>query len=126
MTLIDVVCEALPSPPARRPWRDERVGQVIAAIVADYTKFKLRQFATTAGMSPYRLSAVFRERVGLPLGTFLRRVRVHAARYLIEQEDLKVEAAARSVGFHDASHLSNAFHALMGYRPGQNRRTRSR
>ena len=49
------------------------------------------------------------------------RVRVHAARYLLEHTGAKLDAVAWQVGFHDASHLSRAFVRVTGRRPGQYR-----
>jgi AraC-like DNA-binding protein len=124
-TLLEVVCNVLSDAPARRPWHDERTAKVIDAVTGGYADFRLRRLARTLGIAPYRLSGSFKHRMGVPLNTYLTRVRVYAARYLLEQHRLKVEAVARRVGFHDASHLSNAFRRMLGSRPGPHRRGRS-
>ncbi len=123
-TLLEVVCNMLSDAPARRSWHDERTAKVIDAVAGGYADFRLRRFARTLGMAPYRLSGSFKHRMGASLNTYLTRVRVYAARYLLEQHGLKVEAVARKVGFHDASHLSSAFRRVLGSRPGPHRRGR--
>ena len=73
------------------------------------------------GISPYYLSRQLRVHAGLTLNAYLELVRVYATRCLLEHRDTKVEALAAAVGFHDASHLSDAFHDVTGQRPGQYR-----
>ena len=72
------------------------------------------RLARRLGVSPYYLSRQFRVHAGLKLNAYLRLVRVYAARYLLDHTDMKVEAVAAAVGFHDASHMSDAFHEVTG------------
>jgi AraC-like DNA-binding protein/CheY-like chemotaxis protein len=116
--LLELVCSALPEASARRPWRDERTAAVIDAVAADYARFRLSSLADRLGVSPYYLSRLFHRHVGVSLASYLTRVRVHAARQLLEQNGTKLDAVALAVGFHDASHLSRAFVRVLGHRPG--------
>jgi CheY-like chemotaxis protein/AraC-like DNA-binding protein len=119
--LLDLVCTATRDAPARRPWREPRMARLIEEVCGEYAEFSLRRLARRLGVSPYYLSRQFRVHAGLKLNAYLRLVRVYAARYLLDHTDMKVEAVAAAVGFHDASHMSDAFHEVTGRRPGRHR-----
>jgi transcriptional regulator GlxA family with amidase domain len=120
-TLLDLVCDALPEAPVRRPWRDQRAAAVIEAVASNYAHFNLNRMADQLGLHPYYLSRWFRRQAGVALTSYLIRVRLHAARHLLEQGDTKMDHLAPEVGFYDASHLSRSFLEVFGRRPGQRR-----
>lgn len=120
-TLFDLVCEALPEAPARRPWCDRRTAAIIEAVASNYARFDLKRTASRLGLSPDYLPRWFRSQVGVALHSYLIRVRVHAARHLHEQDGMKIDRLASAVGFSDASHLSRRFKDVFGHRPGQRR-----
>lgn len=125
-TLFDLVCEALPEAPARRPWRDHRTAAIIEAVASNYARFDLKRTASRLGLSPDYMPRWFRSQLGVALHSYLIRVRVHAARHMHEQDGMKIDRLASAAGFSDASHLSRRFKDVFGYRPGQRRPGASR
>jgi len=81
--------------------------------------------AAGLGVSPYYLSRWFLKHTGFPVAAYVNLVRVHAARYLLEHSNEKLDTIAAAVGFHDASHLSREFVELIGCRPGEHRAGRA-
>jgi YesN/AraC family two-component response regulator len=118
--VLDPLCALVPGPPpAQRPWRDQRTAAVINAVFADGLEFRLRSVANRIGTSPRYLSRAFMQHAGMSVGTYLTTVRVHMAAFLLRHTDMKIDAIAGMVGFHDASHVSRAFVRVTGRRPGQ-------
>src|SRR5205823_14307594 len=62
------------------------------------------------------------ERLGVPLMEYLTRFRLEVARHLLTASRLTIDQVAGEAGFSSASHLSRAFLAHSGYRPGNYRR----
>jgi AraC-like DNA-binding protein len=81
----------------------------------------LGRLATMAGLSPFRLHHLFRQRTGLPPHAFLVQLRLRRARSLLEDGE-PIAAAAAAAGFVDQSHLSRLFKRFMGVPPGLYRR----
>ncbi len=80
------------------------------------------QLAAAAGMSRSAFFARFKELVGETPTEYLTRWRVHLASRLLREEDFTVAGAARRVGYSTEAAFSNAFHRVMGVRPGAYRR----
>jgi AraC-like DNA-binding protein len=106
--LLAVVRQVDPPPPARP--RDP-----------PGSRFDLKRTAGRLGLSPDYMPRWFRAQVGIPLHTYLIRVRAHAARHMHEQDGMKIDRLASAAGFSDASHLSRRFKDVFGHRPGQRR-----
>ncbi len=83
----------------------------------------LEQLAQTVYLSPFHLSRLFRERLGLPPHTYLNQIRVNHAKTLLNS-GLSLTAVAHDVGFADQSHLSKAFKRVVGVSPGEYRKIR--
>jgi AraC-like DNA-binding protein len=81
----------------------------------------LEQLAQTVYLSPFHLSRLFRERLGVPPHTYLNQIRVQQAQHLLRQGE-PVAAVAVSVGFADQAHFSKAFKRIVGVSPGQYRK----
>lgn len=119
--LLDTVGTLLPDALTHLYWRDERTAAVVNHVCTRYASVSLQELARGAGVSTYYLSRWFLERTGMPLSTYVKLVRVQAARHLLQHTLEKIDAIAAAVGFHDASHLSRAFVKVTGRRPGQDR-----
>ncbi len=78
--------------------------------------------ASTIGVSPGRLSRLFRADLGITPRQFLLKVRIEMTKHLLRNTDMKIDAIAELVGFDHASHLSRLFKHYVGSRPGQYRR----
>lgn len=83
---------------------------------------KIADVAEAAGVHPAHLAAVFRERHDVPLGTFIRRLRLEWAADRLERSDESISSIAFAAGYADQSHLTRAFKNYMGMPPGAYRR----
>ncbi|MGW6540138.1 GlxA family transcriptional regulator [Streptomyces sp. NPDC055051] len=87
------------------------------------TRLTLDHLAEHAGLSSRTLSRRFAEQLGTSPGQWLLGRRIDAARVLLEQTDLPVEAVATRVGLVSAINLRRRFRAHLGTTPGAYRRT---
>lgn len=81
----------------------------------------LEQLARMVYLSPFHLSRLFREQVGLPPHSYLNHIRVNRAKTLLNNGLAPAEVAS-AVGFADQSHLSKIFKRVVGVPPGQYRK----
>ncbi|MBA3869414.1 MAG: AraC family transcriptional regulator [Anaerolineae bacterium] len=81
----------------------------------------LQQLARLVYLSPFHLSRLFREQLGLPPHTYLNQIRVNRAKTLLNS-GLSLAEVAPAVGFADQSHFSKAFKRVVGVSPGQYRK----
>ncbi|GCD99018.1 AraC family transcriptional regulator [Embleya hyalina] len=93
-------------------WADERVG----------TPLSVHDLAAHLGVSPRTLARRFADRLGTSPGAWLLSRRVAAARTLLEETDLSVEAIATRVGLTSAVNLRRRFRTRVGTTPGAYRR----
>jgi AraC-like DNA-binding protein len=133
---VDLVHRCLVEPVRHRP--SGRRGSTAAArrrLVSDcvellHTSFHdqvgLLELARRVGASPYHLSRVFREVVGITISQYRTRLRVHAVLDRLDQgDDLSMIAA--STGFADHGHMTRTITGLLGASPSVVRdRLRSR
>ncbi|MFC9058597.1 GlxA family transcriptional regulator [Streptomyces sp. NPDC057074] len=87
------------------------------------TRLTLDHFADRAGLSSRTLARRFAEQLGTSPGQWLLGQRLDAARILLEQTDLPVEAIASQVGLASAVNLRRRFRTQFGTTPGAYRRT---
>ena len=87
------------------------------------TPLTLDRLAERAGLSSRTLARRFTEQLGTSPGHWLLGQRLDAARALLEQTDLPVEAIATRVGLTSAVNLRRRFRAYLGTTPGAYRRT---
>lgn len=87
------------------------------------TQLTLGLLAGHAGLSSRTLARRFAEQLGTSPGQWLLGQRLDAARALLEQTDLSVEAIATRVGLSSAVNLRRRFRAHLGTTPGAYRRT---
>jgi transcriptional regulator GlxA family with amidase domain len=92
------------------------------SVSAHFTGVTVRDLSRAHGTSPDHLSRLFCAETGMTLKTYVNRVRVEAARQLLQGTEDKLEAVASLAGFHDASHLSRLFVKYLSSRPGDFRR----
>lgn len=87
------------------------------------TRLTLARLAEQAGLSSRTLARRFTEQLGTSPGQWLLDQRIEAARVLLEQTDLPVEAIATRVGLTSAVNLRRRFRSHLGTTPGAYRRT---
>ncbi|WP_406340937.1 GlxA family transcriptional regulator [Streptomyces sp. NBC_00648] len=88
-----------------------------------HTPLTLDRLAAHAGLSGRTLARRFTDQLGVSPGQWLLRRRVDAARVLLEETDLPVEAIAARVGLASAVNLRRRFRTALGTTPGAYRRT---
>jgi AraC family transcriptional regulator, transcriptional activator FtrA len=108
---------APPAPPADAldgllEWAGGRLG----------TPLSVDDLAAHLGVSPRTLARRFADQLGMSPGAWLLSRRVAAARTLLEETDLPVEAIAARVGLTSAVNLRRRFRAQVGTTPGAYRR----
>lgn len=88
------------------------------------TTVRIADVARAAGVHPAHLAAVFRRVHRVPLGTYLRRLRVEWAAEQLLRTDAPVAEIAAEAGFADQAHLTRAFKRVTGSTPAAYRTTR--
>jgi AraC-like DNA-binding protein len=83
----------------------------------------LETLAQNAHLSPFHLSRLFRERLGLPPHVYLTQLRISRAKDLLNCGWAIADVALAS-GFADQSHFNKAFKRTVGVAPGQYRKIR--
>ncbi|WP_189945894.1 GlxA family transcriptional regulator [Streptomyces roseolus] len=112
---------AVPPAPARA---DESIAPLLEWAASRLgTRLTLDDLAERAGLSSRSLSRRFAEQLGTSPGQWLLGRRLDAARILLEETDLPVEAVAARVGLASAVNLRRRFRARFGTTPGAYRRT---
>ncbi|MGG6239873.1 AraC family transcriptional regulator [Nodosilinea sp. AN01ver1] len=87
--------------------------------------FTLNDLSQRFGLSPYYLTRVFRDAVGLPPHGYLTHLRIAQAKQQLRQETALTQLALE-LGFVDQSHFTKTFKAWVGVTPGQYRRQLTR
>lgn len=119
----DICCRSDSTRPMYRhrqlTWYAERVDAVRSQIDQHYASMNtLGGLARSVGMSPFHFARIFRELVGVPPHSYLRRTRLkQAARNL--REGASVTEACFSSGFQNLSHFSRQFHRHFGVKPSE-------
>lgn len=78
--------------------------------------------AARVGLSPRHFTRLFREQVGEPPARYVERVRIEAARSLLDTSSLGLDEVAARTGFGTAETLRRAFHRRLGCAPDAYRR----
>jgi transcriptional regulator GlxA family with amidase domain len=101
----------------RRPIRD------LQAWIAEHPSADLsvESLAARVHMSPRNFARVFRDEVGQTPARFVERVRVDAARRLLEESEVCLERVARECGFGGADSMRRAFLRVLRVAPSEYR-----
>lgn len=86
---------------------DERYAQNIA----------LDEVAESVHISPYYLSHLFREELGITFIEYLTRTRIEHAKRLLSSSGMSVTSIAHKVGYDDAGYFSRIFKKVTGHTP---------
>jgi len=85
----------------------------------------IERLARTIGLSPSRLSHLFKEQTGLPIVDTLNRMRILQAALLLEHTHRSAAEIAYDVGFHNYNHFINQFRKWLGTTPSAYRKARN-
>ena len=78
---------------------------------------RIADVASEVGTHPTHLSRVFRDRMGLPIGDYVHRLRVRYAGEELCRPGARLADVAASAGFADQSHLTRVFKRVTGVTP---------
>jgi len=99
------------------------LGEALKYIRENYHKnLTLENVAQQIYISPYYLSHMFREELGITFVEYLTMVRMEEAKRLLADPALSVVAIASQVGYEDASYFSKVFKRYVGMSPNRYRR----
>ncbi len=103
--------------PARDPLREVQtwIGEHLTSDLA------VDALAARAGMSPRNFARVFRAEVGCTPAVYVERVRLDAARRLLETTSVSIDEVARRTGFGTPETLRRAFARRVGVSPSEYR-----
>jgi AraC family transcriptional regulator len=116
--IAEIACQSVPVRRAYREhqlsWYAERVDAVRRQIDRHYAaEQRLAWLARSVGMSSFHFARIFRELVGIPPHSYLRRIRLQqAARSL--REGASVTEACFTSGYQNLSHFSRQFYRHFG------------
>ena len=100
------------------------IGDAIAYIRQNHGQtLTLDGVAQKVYVSPFYLSHLFKEELGLTFVEYLTRVRVEGAKRLLANGNLSVLGVAEKVGYEDASYFSKVFRRATGMTPNQYRKS---
>jgi AraC family transcriptional regulator len=112
---------------ARASRRPEWVDAVRAHLAAHYAEpVTLRELARLAGVHEVYLVRGFRRHVGRTPGSFLRELRVEAARAALLDPTRSIADVALAAGFSSQAHLTRVFRRELGLPPAAYRRLHQR
>jgi len=85
----------------------------------------LGKLATEVGSSSATLKRLFKEALGLPLGAFIRKIRMEHALLDLQNPDKMIIEIAMAAGFEDQSAFARRFKSVFGYSPSYARQTKN-
>lgn len=85
------------------------------------TRASVANHAHSVGLSPSHFAALFRQRMGVPVGRYQSQLRMAQARELLDTTDLPVGQVAARVGYDDPFYFSRHFRVINGITPVQYR-----
>lgn len=103
-------------PAANAPGAVSRAQSYLEACFAK--NVSLEELARIADLSPFHLTRIFRQTVGLPPHAYLIQVRIRQAKTLLSR-GWPIAQVAAETGFVDQSHLTRRFKRIVGVTPGQ-------
>ena len=99
------------------------VEQIALYIKENYWKnLKLEDIAGIAGYSPYHISRLFKDELGMTIVDYITEVRIIKAKELLENPDLSIEFIAESVGYQYPHYFARIFKKQVGISPSEYRR----
>jgi AraC-like DNA-binding protein len=121
LTLKHLVTRYASSPQLEQPTPQENRA---VSLIKDYLEThyadnpSLENLSHFSGISPYHLTRIFRDAIGLPPHAYLTQVRIHHAKSLL-LDGWAIAQVAAETGFTDQSHFTKSFKTLVGVTPGR-------
>ncbi len=96
------------------------IGEAKAWIRENYCRpFKVTELASVLGYQADYLSTLFKQSMGLSIVGYTNKIRIEAAKNLLETEGLSIKVVAYSCGFTDEKYFMKVFKKMEGSTPGQ-------
>lgn len=86
-----------------------------------HRRFNLSDVASAVGMSPSRLSHLFREKTGWRFSDWVRAQRLGRAQELLARSDISILEVSQAAGFGNVRTLERAFQRLLQLTPSEYR-----
>jgi transcriptional regulator GlxA family with amidase domain len=103
--------------------KSDRIQRVLDYVSRNLKKLlSVEELANAAALSPRQFSRAFRAETGQSPAKAVERLRVEAARVLIEQSRLTIDAIATETGFRDRERMRRSFLRTLGQAPQTVRR----
>ena len=117
-----LVCEMLALAGGATRFRDRQrpawLSRAVELLESEFRRsLRIGEVAARVGTHPTHLSRVFRDRVGLPIGEYVHRLRVRYAGEELCRPGARLADVAVSAGFADQSHLTRVFKRVTGVTP---------
>ncbi|MBQ3485387.1 MAG: helix-turn-helix transcriptional regulator [Clostridia bacterium] len=87
-----------------------------------HRRITVEELCSVSGLSRAYLSRLFRREVGMPIGEYVTRRRLEAARKALEFTDQSIPDIAHTLAFSSESHFISVFRRYCGMTPGEYRR----
>jgi AraC-like DNA-binding protein len=102
---------------------DDRVKSVVSFLDQEsHRSVRLAELAARVGLSPSRLSHLFRDETGTPIRAYLLDLRLGRAQRLLLDTNERISQIAYRCGFTDLSNFNHAFKRKFGSAPRRYRR----
>lgn len=80
-------------------------------------RISLAELASTAGLSRFHFSRLFKQQIGISPAHYLEKARIEKAKRLLRSREFSVADVAQQVGFADQSHFTRRFKRHVGLTP---------
>lgn len=94
----------------------ERIMKVVNERLSD-EEFNVEVLASAVGLSRVQLHRRMKEMTGIPVGDFIRNLRLQQAARLLEKGDVTVSQVTWAIGMSNPTHFATAFKKLFGMTP---------
>jgi AraC family transcriptional regulator of arabinose operon len=102
---------------------DHRVQQILTWLERNpRAPLRVQPLAAWVGLSPSRLSHLFRAQTHTSVRDYLHQQRLHAAAHALRHSHERISTIAFQAGFNDASNFTHAFKKRYGMSPREYRR----